>query len=371
MPIITSKQNPKIKQDNEQPYNTADLQPFLKWVGGKTQIIKLLMEQFPKTINGNYYEVFVGGGSVFLELIRRILTNKIKLKGDIYVNDINNNLINLYQQIKNNPENLVQEIKKFKDEYHNIEQLNVEKYNNDEITTKEAYYYVKRKRYNELKENNAKNKNEEDELERAVLFVFLNKTCWRGVYRENATGLFNVPFGNYNTISMYNERQIKSLHYCFNKCKFNVEFCNEDFCQFAKRIKNKNDFVYMDPPYFPNTLEFERIYDYEFINKKGSVYRFKKRPMYKHDKNGEPIPTGKSKKVFATYNKESFGLIEQKNLLKICQKLKKQKTKFMSSNSCAGWILEEYQKFNIEKIQCKRRINSKKPQDTDFEVIIK
>ena len=386
MPIYKSKQNPDINSNNEIQYYPADLQPILKWVGGKTQILTPLIDKFPKTIKGNYYEMFAGGGSVFLELIKRIKQNKLKLNGgNIYVNDINSNLINLYQHIKDKPYDLINKIEQFKKEYHDIEDLKEEDeynengkkkrkdtkkfddYDEDDVDTKEAYYYVKRCRYNKIKNDDNK------KLERAALFVFLNKTCWRGVYRENSTGVFNVPFGNHNTVSIYSERQIKSLNHCFNNNDFKIEFYNEDFRQFIKKIK-KDDFVYMDPPYFPNTLQFECRPNYLFLKRKDNIdgiFKFKKKGViYKLDENNEPIPTGKSKKVFATYNKESFGLKEQTELLEICKKFKKQKTKFILSNSCSQWILNEYINFNIEKIQCKRRINSKKPQDTDFEVFI-
>lgn len=380
MPIYKSKTKPNINENIKQHkinYCITDIKPMLKWVGGKGQLIDRLMKKFPKKIKGNYYEMFVGGGSVFLELIKNIINNKIIINGDINVNDINSNLINLYQYIKHNPDDLIKNIQILKSEYHNIKNLKEDdeynekgnkvrknttkftKFTKEDINTKEAFYYIKRNQYNKIKDDNTK------KLERAALFIFLNKTCWRGIYRENADGSFNVPFGNYNTISLYNKRHILSLNYCFNK--YNVNFYNEDYKIFNNRVKHY-DFIYMDPPYFPATLKFDSIYV-----KNNKYYRNPikgGKQKYIIDENGQPIPTGKSKRVFSTYNKDSFGIKEQENLRDICQILDEHNIKFILSNSCTNWIINEYDNFIIEYILCKRRINSKRPQDTDYEVLI-
>jgi DNA adenine methylase len=369
MPILTSK---NIENNEEIDGYITDLQPFLKWVGGKTQILDRLIDKFPDKINGNYYETFVGGGSVFLEIIKLLEQNKITLKGNIYVNDLNTNLINVYQFIKEHPEELIKNIEIYKIKYHELEDLteepefdkagkkkrtNTKKFdilNEDDITTKEEYYYMKRNRYNKIKDDNDK------KLERAGLFIFINKTSWRGVYRENLKGEFNVPFGNYETMSMYNKRHIHSLSFYFNK--HDIQFHNEDFVVFSERIKSKNDFVYLDPPYFPATLLFETK-KYKFNGKK--IFTF-----ILDAETRQPIPTGKSKKVFATYNKETFGFVEQEQLRNICKSFKQKNINFIQSNSCSEWIIKNYKGFDIDKIVCKRRINSKQPQDKDFEVLI-
>jgi len=385
MPLIACKHSENKNINNIiENFNMKDLQPFLKWLGGKTQILKPIFEKFPKTIKGNYYETFVGAGSVFLELIRKheqeeITFNNFNLETPrIYVNDINTNLIYLYQSIKNKPNKLKKEIKKYKDMYHSFDRLNnketgkrtdtkkLEKIELDEIETKEEYYYIIRKRFNQIKDSDPNT----NLIERAALLVFLNKTCFKGVYRENNNGEFNVPFGNYNNISMFSPEQIDSLSYYFKK--YNVQFCNMDFREFNQMVK-KNDFVYMDPPYFPATLKFEMVKTagkYKYLNGSWKP-KSKKILRYIIDfETKQPIPTGESKKVFTSYNKDSFGLKEQEELANMITKFNTNKISYLVSNSCADWILENYKKSKIDKILCKRRINSKNPTDNDYEVLI-
>jgi DNA adenine methylase len=385
MPLYKSKTKQDIKKNTKEEqadYYSCDLQPFIKWVGGKTQSLDDLMNKFPKRIKGNYYETFVGGGSVFIKLIKQIIDKKIQLDGDIYVNDINSNLINLYEFIKNEPTELLKKVKKYKTKYLHIEELadepqyddngkkkrtDTKKFDNlsgKDIDTKEKYYYTKRNRYNSIKNNN----NPQIKLERAALFVFLNKTCWRGVYRENSKGEFNVPFGNYETMSMYNERQIQSLSHCFKNLDNEVHFHNEDFKEFNKKIKSKKDFVYMDPPYFPATIKFKTVK--VGINCKG----YKVGEIAFSIDGDDNCDDGKlytsNKKVFATYNKESFGLKQQTELLSICKGFRNKNIMFSLSNSYCTWIEKNYKNFTINKILSKRRINSKNPQDKDYEVLI-
>lgn len=391
MPIYKSKTKPDIEENTKEPqakFHKEDLQPFLKWVGGKTQSLKYIMKEIPDKIEGNYYETFVGGGSVFIELIKQIINKKKQLDGDIYVNDINSNLINLYKFIKNKPKKLIDLIEKYKSEYLMIDELadepeydedgkkkrtDTKKFENlsdDEINTKEKYYYNKRVRYNSIKDNNDKSV----KLERAALFVFLNKTCWRGVYRENSKGEFNVPFGNYGTMSMYNKRQINSLSHSFKELDNKVHFHNEDFKEFSKRITSEDDFVYMDPPYFPDTIKFEgkKVGIDNCKNcKKGEIGLCIDANM--DDWANENILYTPNKKVFATYNKESFGPKEQEELLVICKRFLTKEIQFLHSNSNSQWINNKYNSkigFKVDKILSKRRINSKKPQDKDYEVLI-
>jgi len=366
MPIIAAKYKNKIKETTDLEVDETEikyiktfqlskknwilkekmLNPILKWVGGKSQILGKVFSYFPKTIN-NYYEPFVGGGSVFLELIKRVENGTIKITGSINVNDINTDLINLYTEIKDNPKRLIKHLKIYHNNYNNAK-MPVDEYKLDddgepiikkgkhiktrvdtkkmlgiELDTsitkgKDWLYYHYREDYN---------KKENYKYDKVALLLFLNKTCWRGVHREGPYG-FNVPFGNYATPSIFNKKQIMLLS-CYFK-KYNVQFTNMDFKKFCKSKKGKTDFVYMDPPYYP-------------LNPSTS---------------------------FTTYNKEGFGLAQHDNLFDICQKFKKGKTKFLHSNSCCEWNTEKYNGFEIDEIKCKRRINSKNPEDTVQELFI-
>ena len=177
--------------------------PFLKWLGGKTKLIYTITNLFPKEMN-NYYELFLGGGSVLLALLNMKNQNKISIKGNIYAFDTNEILINLYKNIKNNKDEIFNLVNKYKTEYNNIDILKFEKKKKrqlpkhetleDALKSKESYYYWIRKQFNIMLN---KPKNESNNLNLAALFWFLNKTCFRGVYRMGKNGFFNLPFGSY------------------------------------------------------------------------------------------------------------------------------------------------------------------------------
>jgi DNA adenine methylase len=154
------------------------------------------------------------------------------------------------------------------------------------------------------------------------MFIFLNKTCFRGLYREGPNG-FNVPYGNYKNPNILNKEHLKNI----NKLIKNVKFKNYDYKKSFTNIK-KNDFIYLDPPYAPE-----------------------------------------NETSFVKYNKNGFNIDEHKNLFKLCNQLNE---KFIMSNSNVKLVIDNFNnnKFNIHTIECKRRINSKKPQTKTNEVII-
>lgn len=148
--------------------------PFIKWVGGKTQLLPEIRQRYPENIT-RYCEPFVGGGAVLFDVLSRYQPKTV------LINDINKELINTYSQIKNNCPEMIAQLSDLQSSYksHSLEE-------------NKAFFYEKRSRYNELKVNG----NEAENLEKAVLFIFLNKTCFNGLYRVNSKGLFNVPFNN-------------------------------------------------------------------------------------------------------------------------------------------------------------------------------
>lgn len=184
------------------------MKPFLKWVGGKTQILNEVMAFFPTTIQ-DYYEPFLGGGSVLLEVLER---NTIK--GTVYASDLNGHLIDLYIAVQTDVEGLITGVKKLM-----------------EVPLTEEYYYQIRDSFNQ-EPSPAK-------------FLYLNKTCFRGVYREGPRG-FNVPYGHYKNPGILDEDHLRAVSALIQPVVFSVASF-EDVLPQAK----EGDFVYLDPPYVP------------------------------------------------------------------------------------------------------------------------
>lgn len=194
--------------------------PFVKWAGGKRQLLPQIKERMPEAYR-KYYEPFVGGGAVTFELLPR----------DAVINDINRALINAYRQIRDNADLFLQEVRSL------------------DAAMGEGgkdYYYMLREKYND------KLLKEEYDIRLAALFVFLNKHCFNGLYRVNGRGLFNVPYNNSKRASC-DEESIKAVSAYLK----NVEILEGDF-EDACRGAGKGDFVFLDSPYAPlNPTSFE------------------------------------------------------------------------------------------------------------------
>lgn len=198
--------------------------PFIKWVGGKSQLLEEIKEKYPPKIE-KYCEPFVGGGAVLFDILSS------KHPETVLINDINKELINTYSQIKNNCNDMINQLSELQTIYksHTLEE-------------NKAYFYEKRQRYNELKVNG----NDAENLEKAVLFIFLNKTCFNGLYRVNSKGLFNVPFNNAKNPLLCDEENLRAC----SEVLQNVEMRVGDYKE-CKDFIDSNTFVYIDPPYRP------------------------------------------------------------------------------------------------------------------------
>jgi len=194
----------------------------IQWVGGKSRILNNIKKYIPDNYN-NYYELFLGGGSLLFDL----------KKNNSYCTEINNVLCNLYSDIKNNCDILIKEMDSIQTHY-NI--LTIEK--------KKEYYGDIRIKFNETKNQETKNQ-ETKSVTLSANFMFLNKTCFNALYRENSKGDFNVPFGNGKNIELYNHKNITNLSNFLKK--INIE--NKNYHYYIDKITNK-DFVYIDPPYY-------------------------------------------------------------------------------------------------------------------------
>lgn len=291
--------------------------PFLKWIGGKTQMIHTLMDKFPAEMN-NYHEPFLGGGSVLFALLSLQKENKIVIKNKIYAYDINVLLINVYKNIQTNKDALFGYITSYITEYHNITGTEVNRKPlrmEDAKTSKESYYYWIRQLFNKM---------DKTTIECSAIFMFLNKTCFRGMYREGPNG-FNVPYGHYKKTPTIITKE--ELDYISDLMK-DVVFLQSDFCKSVQNIRS-GDFVYLDPPYAPET-----------------------------------------ENSFVGYTADGFGLETHNKLFSEIRKLHKQKIQFVMSNAKVDLVVNNFNDCKCDDIIARRAINSKKPGSTTTEVLI-
>jgi len=249
--------------------------PFVKWAGGKRQLVDILLSNVPPSFN-RYFEPFVGGGALLFELQPQ----------KAVISDINEELINAYQVIKDNVEELINSLKKHKN-------------------TKEYYYAIR-----------AINPKTLTPVERASRFIYLNKTCFNGLYRENSKGQFNVPFGRYKNPKICDEENLRAVSEFLNKIEITILNCDYKMtCEMAK----SGDFVYLDPPYYP-------------ISKTAS---------------------------FTKYNKNDFSEKDQIELSEIFKELDRKGCYVMLSNSNTEFIKKLYANYRIQEIKANRFINCK------------
>jgi len=251
--------------------------PPFKWVGGKRRLLPKIVPLLPEKYNG-YYEPFLGGGALFFHLQPK----------EAYISDVNAELINAYQTIKNRLSLLIVELNK----YENNEDyfLSVRELDRDP------------KVFSKL-----------SSVQRAARFIYLNKTCFNGLYRVNSKGQFNVPFGHY---SSPNFLDIENLNACSLALKNTTISC-ESFTSVLSYAEY-GDFVYFDPPYIPDGIS----------------------------------------STFTQYTKDGFGMIEQQELLDVCHLLDARGVKWMLSNSSAPIVYTMYEKFNIDTVEVNRSVGA-------------
>lgn len=209
--------------------NQTYVKPFLKWAGGKSQLIKEIEKYYPFE-NGKvtkYAEPFIGGGAILFDIL-----NNFNLE-EIYISDINAELINTYVMVRDCVDGVIDLLSQYEKDYIPLD-----------TETRKAYYINKRNRFNDIKINGDKSNN----IEKAALMIFLNKTCFNGLYRVNKKGLFNVPMGAYKNPLICDEKNLSAV----SKKLSNVKIVCEDYKNSANFI-DENTFVYFDPPYRPLT----------------------------------------------------------------------------------------------------------------------
>lgn len=204
------------------------VKPFLKWAGGKGQLLKKIECYYPfNDMITKYAEPFVGGGAVLFDILSRYNLS------EIYISDINAELINTYCLIRDEIDSLISLLSLYQTEYSPLD-----------TGARKAYYMDKRDQFNDLKINS----NETENIEKAALMIFLNKTCFNGLYRVNRKGLFNVPMGAYKNPLICDETNLRAVSEKLKK----VRIVCGDYRQSSEFI-DEHTFVYFDPPYRPLT----------------------------------------------------------------------------------------------------------------------
>ena len=251
--------------------------PFLKWVGGKSKLIPQYQPYLPQGYSA-YHEPFLGGGALFFHLLpqRAVLS------------DINEELVNTYQCVRDRVDELIILLREHRDRH-----------------SRDYYYHIRGCGFN-------------SRIERAARLIYLNKTCFNGLYRENASGLFNVPMGRYKNPRIFDPDLLKAAAIALKSASIQVD----SFESILKRANTAQDFVYFDPPYAPisDTSKFTGYTRYPFLEK------------------------------------------EQVSLRDVFIELSRRGVKVMLSNSDCPFIRDLYQGFNIHSIMAPRSINSKAQQ---------
>ena len=294
--------------------------PILKWVGGKGQIIDKLLKAIPKEMN-DYHELFVGGGSFLMMVLWAKNKGFITIDGSINAYDLNEALISTYINIRDNKDELFEKVKELQKDFLECDAegtVNRKPNNKQEaITSRESYYYWIRKEYN--------GQTDKTSINSSAYFIFLNKTGFRGMYREGPNG-FNIPYGNYKNPKLVEEDELNYISELIQ----HVNFHNSDFSKSFENVSNEKNFLYMDPPYAPE-----------------------------------------NNKSFVGYTKDGFDIEQHKKLFDLTKCIS-EKNMIMMSNSNVKLIHDNLSPddFKYEIVSCRRAINSKDPSARTEEVII-
>ena len=299
--ITASYKKQQINFEVEQGDVFIRPKPFLKWAGGKDRLFNQLRQYLPIELSQvqNYYEPFLGSGAVFFNLVQNFSFKNVILS------DINEELILVYKVIQNNVGELMQMIDQYKHKYSRLSDID-----------KEKFYYEMRNSYNIQRFNINHKKYSDTWIPRAAQMIFLNKTCYNGLYRQNIRGEFNVPFGkNYNP-TIYSPINMELIAQLFN----NVEIKTTDFESILNAVED-NSFIYLDPPYRPITKTAN----------------------------------------FTDYYKSGFTEKDNKRLMNSLNILNKRKIKFMLNNSFPlndNYLAEYYSNYNVSVISANRIMSS-------------
>lgn len=254
--------------------------PFLKWVGGKRQLLPKIIEHLPENIRElNYFEPFIGGGALLFHLQPE----------NAIINDFNTELVNVYNVVKNNLEDLIIDLRRHENTPEYFYQIRG-------LDRTDEFYRL-------------------TEVQRASRIIYLNKTCFNGLYRVNNAGEFNAPFGRYKNPNIVNEPTLKAVNKFLNKN--NISINSGDYSDILETT-DKNSFIYLDPPYHP-------------ISENSN---------------------------FTGYVQGGWDMFDQIRLREVCDNLNEKGAKFLLSNSSSQFIKDQYDKYKITTVKAIRAINS-------------
>ena len=280
----------------------TEAKPFIKWVGGKTQLLPEINNNLPNTKNiETYIEPFIGGGAVMFDIVPKLYGIK-----NVIINDFNFKLTNVYKVIKTKCEDLISLLSQYQNTYNSL----------DSKGRSEMFYTIRTK-FNEV------SKIDEPSVRLAANFIFLNKTCFNGLYRENSRGEFNVPFSNAAKPCICNAENLRAV--CAFLIQYDVKILTGSY-EYVLEYVTDNTFVYLDPPYRPITKS----------------------------------------SAFTSYTKSGFNDNNQKELKKWCDSVVSKHGYFMLSNSDPknsdpddNFFDDLYSNYKILRVNARRNINSK------------
>jgi len=274
----------------------------LKWVGGKANTLGTIAPLFKREFN-NYHEIFVGGGSVLFAVVSLARSNIITISGSVNAYDANEKLIKFYVNLRDHPIDLISKIKLIWRDYSQLDAKN-----------REAFYYQMRNKFNS---------DELDDLDLSALFLFLNKNCYRGLYRENKRGQFNTSFGHYAKVPGIPN----NLNYLSDLLQ-GVNLYHLDFKDSIERV-GEGDFMYLDPPYAPET--------------KDSFVKYTSNPFYESNMLFELIKLASDRGAHFAMSNSNLETV---------------RCAFVDPN------------FTIELVECKRIIGDKRQSQTQEEILV-
>ena len=305
-----------ILQEVQEVHTVVPLKPVIKWVGGKTQILDTLLTRFPRHM-ADYHEPFLGGGSVLLGLLAHRASGAITVTGTVYASDINPFLIGLYQSLQQNPDALLAELRILMQDFSQCREEEVNRAastKEEALGNKESYYYWIRSQFNQMEEK--------CQPRGSAHLLFLNKTCFRGVYREGPRG-FNVPYGNHANPGIFDEVHLRAVSQQIQPVVFRVQSFSD-----ALSSVQPDDFVYLDPPYAPESAT-----------------------------------------SFVSYTANGFDADQHAALFARCHDL--QGVRWLMSNAAVPLVRDAFPPpYSTTVLSCRRAIHSKKPDSKTEEVLI-
>ena len=342
--------------------------PILKWVGGKTQLIEEIVKKMPKKIH-NYHEIFLGGGSVLFAILNLRNLEQIQITGKIAAYDLNDPLIYVYKNIQSWPNELYDKTVEIIQEFNECSNRAIIKdmdkktlTKEDALLSKEVYYYWLRLQYNNMTAI------EKRSITGSAMFIFINKTCFRGIFRLNRTGEYNVPYGHYKNPEIINREHLNEISTLIQ----DVVFECADFKESLSRQFTDDDFIYMDPPYAQESNTSFVSYTEDGFGLQENLELFTRCSQFTNNNNQTIELNTIAQSTPLSFINEYITIIRAKPKPKIKSNVKYQKCKWLMNNADVKLVRDNFpqNRYNIMEIICRRAINCINPNANANELII-